>query len=147
MSDQKSIAENMIGHCPHCGEKGKTVSGQTVKSLIAVSLRSVHEETGYFFCREQFCPVVYFTGDGQHTFKREHLRERVYQKEPDNLDVLMCYCFQYSVGDIKSAREEQQAIIADINAGIKAGQCACDLRNPQGSCCLGNIRKLNQEME
>jgi hypothetical protein len=32
------------------------------------------------------------------------------------------------------------AIVDDIKAGIKAGQCACDLRNPQGTCCLGNVR-------
>lgn len=31
---------------------------------------------------------------------------------------------------------------ADITAGIRAGQCACDLRNPQGICCLGNVRRL-----
>ncbi len=139
---------NKAGICPQCQEKGKTVAGQTVKSLIAVSLQFVYEETGYYFCRTQSCPVVYFTGDGQQTFERKHIRERVYQKEPDNPDVLMCYCFQYHVGEIKNARaEDAQAIIEDINRGINAGQCACDLRNPQGSCCLGNIKKLIQEME
>ena len=142
MSVTKSTAGE-IGICPQCLEKGKAVPGQTVKSLIAVSLRSIHEKTGYYFCRTQSCPVVYFSGDGQHTFIGEHLREQVYQKDPNNPDVLICYCFQYSVGDIKNDREdEQQAIIADINVGIKTRQCACDLRNPQGSCCLGNIRKL-----
>lgn len=34
----------------------------------------------------------------------------------------------------------RSAVVADISAGIKAGPCACDLRNPQGSCCLGNVR-------
>jgi hypothetical protein len=136
------------GVCPQCREKGKAVAGQTVKAIIAVSLRTVREDTEYFFCRTQSCPVVYFSGDGKHTYTLDQVRERVYQKEPDNPDVLMCYCFQYTVGDIrKSNRSTQQAIITDINTGIKTGQCACDLRNPQGSCCLGNIRKLIQPLE
>jgi len=37
---------------------------------------------------------------------------------------------------------ERSLIIEDIQAGITAGQCACDLRNPQGTCCLGNVQKL-----
>ncbi len=27
-------------------------------------------------------------------------------------------------------------------ARVQAGQCACELRNPQGSCCPGNVRAL-----
>jgi hypothetical protein len=23
---------------------------------------------------------------------------------------------------------------------VKAGNCACEVRNPQGSCCLGNVQ-------
>jgi hypothetical protein len=26
-----------------------------------------------------------------------------------------------------------------ITAEIKAGNCACEIRNPQGFCCLGNV--------
>jgi hypothetical protein len=36
----------------------------------------------------------------------------------------------------------RNAIAVAINAGIRAGACACDLRNPQGACCLGNARAL-----
>ena len=39
------------------------------------------------------------------------------------------------------------AIVDDINTGINAGQCACDLRNPQGSCCLGNVRGLIKRID
>jgi hypothetical protein len=37
--------------------------------------------------------------------------------------------------------------VDDINTGISAEQCACDLRNPQGSCCLGNVRGLIKRLE
>lgn len=128
--------------CPVCGMKGKPVQGQTVKALLAVSLRAVHD-VEYLFCRTQTCPVVYFSLDGEQTFSTAQVRERVYQKEPDSDDVLVCYCFQHRVGEICTAAPAvQAAIVEDINTGINAGQCACDLRNPQGACCLGNVRGL-----
>jgi hypothetical protein len=132
------------GVCAVCGERGKPVQGQTVKSLLAVSLRAVRA-VSYYFCRNRTCPVVYFSEDGQDVFTVDQVRERVYQKESDSGNVLVCYCFQYSVDAVRlDESEAQQLILEDINAGIQAGQCACDLRNPQGSCCLGNVRALSQ---
>lgn len=29
--------------------------------------------------------------------------------------------------------------VAKITEYVEAGKCACELRNPQGSCCLGNV--------
>jgi hypothetical protein len=37
--------------------------------------------------------------------------------------------------------------VDDIDTGINTGQCACDLRNPQGSCCLGNVRGLIKRLQ
>jgi len=62
--------------------------------------------------------------------------------------VFVCYCFRHTVGDIRRASpHSRSALVDDINAGINAGQCACDLRNPQGSCCLGNVRSLIKRLE
>lgn len=128
--------------CPACGKTGKPVQGQTVKALLAVSLREVRDAE-YLFCRTQTCPVVYFSPDGERTFTVEEVRERVYPKEPDADGVFVCYCFRHTVGELRAASPETRlAIVDDINIGINAGQCACDLRNPQGSCCLGNVRGL-----
>jgi hypothetical protein len=38
-------------------------------------------------------------------------------------------------------------VVADVTTGIKAGQCACEIRNPQGSCCLGNVRKVVKRIQ
>lgn len=129
-------------NCPQCHRKGMAVQGQTVKSLLSVSLRLV-QDTAYYFCRTQSCPVVYYSTDGRFVFTTTQLRERVYQKEPGAEDVFVCYCFGYTTGQIRHASPEVRAtIIHEITAGIQAHQCACDLRNPQGSCCLGNVRSL-----
>jgi len=128
--------------CPECGKTAKPVQGQTVKALLSVSLHEVRD-VEYLFCRTQTCPVVYFSPNGEQTLTAEQVRERVYQKEPDADDVWVCYCFRHTVGDVRAASPEARAaIVDDINTGINAGQCACDLRNPQGSCCLGNVREL-----
>ena len=128
--------------CPDCGMRAKPVQGQTDKALLSVSLREVHD-VEYLFCKTQTCPVVYFSLDGEQIFTVEQVRERVYQKEPDSDDVFACYCFRHTVGELRAAStKSRQAMLDDINTGINAGQCACDLRNPQGSCCLGNVRGL-----
>lgn len=148
-SDQSPVvkAPERIGReaqpvCPVCGGQSRKVPGQTVKALLAVSLRGV-QDGEYRFCPNPSCEAVYFTAGGESVFTRGQIRERVYQKEPNDDDVLVCYCFRFTRGEIAgAAREEQARITAEINAGVQAGQCACDLRNPQGSCCLGNVHSL-----
>ena len=133
--------------CLECKQKGKVVQGQTVKALLSVSLRSVQDKE-YYFCRTQTCPVVYFSADGESTSTISQLRERVYQKEPSIDDVFVCYCFKHTVAEISNASPETRvSMIDDINTGIQTNQCACDLRNPQGSCCLGNVRSLMKQTE
>ncbi|MBA3943932.1 MAG: copper chaperone Copz family protein [Herpetosiphonaceae bacterium] len=128
--------------CASCHHQGKAVSGQTVKALLAASLREVADGP-YLFCPTPTCRVVYFAADHSHHFTTDQLRERVYQKVPTDPTVWACYCFRHTVGDIHMATlADRQAIIVDIMVGIQAGQCACDLRNPQGACCLGNVRSL-----
>ena len=138
---------NAKNRCPECSRSGKPVQGQTVKSLLSISLRHLGD-TQYLFCRTQTCPVVYFSVDGKQTFTVEQVGERVYQKEPEAEDVPICYCFGHTVGQLRTAPSKARiAIVDDINTGIDAGQCACDLRNPQGSCCLGNVRNVIKQLE
>ena len=133
--------------CPECKQKGKIVQGQTVKALLSVSLRAI-QDTEYAFCRSESCPVVYYSTNGMTTFTTSQLRERVYQKEPGVDDVFVCYCFRHTAADIRTASPEARVVlIDDIYTGIQSNQCACDLRNPQGSCCLGNVRGLMSDTE
>ena len=136
-----------VNACPECGKVGKLVQGQTVKALLSVSLREV-QNVQHIFCRTQTCPVVYFSADGEQTFTVEDVGERVYQKEPEAEDVFVCYCFRHTMSDLRRASpEDRTSIVEDINTGIDAGQCACDLQNPQGSCCLGNVRSMIKRLE
>ena len=133
-------------NCPVCQHKGKKIDTATVKSQIVVSLHYV-SDSQYYFCDQTDCDVVYYN-EGGNIFTILDVRERVYQKEPHADNVLMCYCFYHTLGAIKTDihHHSGQTIVDNINTGIQTGKCACDWRNPQGSCCLGNVKKLIKSM-
>ncbi len=135
-----------VTHCPVCQQIGTKIDTATVKSQIIVSLHRVSDYP-YHFCKQANCEVVYYDEAGA-VFTVSDVREQVYQKQPYNDDVLVCYCFYHTLGAIKQHIQQHkgQTIVDDINTGIQTGKCACDWRNPQGSCCLGNVRKLMKEM-
>jgi len=142
LSDGLETSSSGRASCPDCGQAGKPVANQTVKAMLSVSLRSV-QDGDYYFCHTATCPVVYFTPEGEPSFSTSQVRERVYQKEPRADDVWVCYCFGLTAGEIRKASPElQESILTDISTGIRQGQCACELRNPTGSCCLGTVRAL-----
>lgn len=127
--------------CPSCGQPGKPVDLLTVKAQLAVPLTRLRA-TQYRFCKTPECPTVYYGLDADHRIGEELLRERVHQKHPDDGDVFVCYCFRHTPGSAKAelAATGRSTVVASITQGIQAGQCACEIRNPQGSCCLGNVR-------
>jgi hypothetical protein len=125
-----------------CAVLGKAVSVATVRALLHTSLRAV-THAAYHFCTTPDCLIVYFSCDGSQYFTTDQLRELVFQKASADPAALVCYCFRYTRKAIQHANASTRAqIVADITAGVHAGQCACDIRNPQGSCCLGNVRRL-----
>ena len=134
--------------CPHCGQPGRSVELQTVKAMLAVSLELVRA-AHYNFCSTATCPVVYFADEGEQCFGEADIRERVYQKHPDDDDVMICYCFRHTLRSIRDEWQQtgKSSVLPAITAGTQSGYCACDLRNPQGTCCLGNVRKFVQQLE
>lgn len=64
----------------------------------------------------------------------------VYQKD-SGADVPVCYCFGWTRATIADAAAlgEADEVAPSIRAHIKAGRCGCEVNNPQGACCLGNV--------
>ena len=134
--------------CPQCGQSGRAIDTQTVKAMLAVSLHAIRP-VSYYFCPTEQCAVVYFMQDGEQSFCEEELRERVYQKHPHDDEVLICYCFHHTVGSIREEWRQtgQSTVVETVTVGTQMGQCACDLRNPQSACCLGNLRRFVEQMK
>jgi hypothetical protein len=133
-------SDSSHSRCPSCERHGRSVSLRTVQAQVSLSLRALAADR-YAFCATVDCPVVYFAA-GTEPITHQQLRERVFQKAPAG-DTLVCYCFRHTVAALEASDAgERAAILADIIAGTREGQCACELRNPQGRCCLGNVREL-----
>ena len=142
----KPKAKNVAVACPTNDVVGKRVDTQTVKAMLSVPLNILSSED-YRFCADPDCPTVYYSENGEQIFSEDVLRERVYQKHASNEESTICYCFGHTVGSISHDIVEsgKSTAVEEITAGIKAGQCACDIRNPQGDCCLGNVRAFVKE--
>lgn len=127
------------GICPVSGTPGRPVELQTVKALLttwalARVTRSVHR-----FCPDPTCPVVYFTAAGD-TYVTADLRVPVWQKEPPG-GRMLCYCFgENEAGICNEIRETGTSQVTErVRAHVEAGRCACEVRNPRGACCLGDV--------
>ena len=131
------------GYCPVCGAHGTPIDVLTIKALLACAL-DVLRDTPYAFCQQQLCPVVYFSSDGTHHFAEADLRVRVHQKAPGADDVFVCYCFRHTPGTLRAAHRATgtSTVVDQIMRNIQAARCACEIRNPQGRCCLGNVRAV-----
>ncbi len=125
--------------CPECGKPGKPVETKTLKQMVQPWHLERANKPGFLFCRSAHCPIVYFHPDGG-CFRKPDVRVRVGLKETE-APVSICYCFGFTeamaVGEIRATGK--CSIPQRIAAEIKAGNCACENRNPQGTCCLGDI--------
>lgn len=124
--------------CPSCGRPGKAVERVTPMALLRPGALARMAAPEHQFCSSAGCPIVYF-GRGE-TFERTEITVPVFQKEPHG-DRTVCYCFNVSERDLRLEIDAtgRSATAERINDLVRAGRCACEVRNPQGSCCLGNV--------
>lgn len=126
--------------CPACGREGKAVKAVTLRALLQPHLQSEVRDEAYRFCANSECALVYFSADGAQAFARADLTVRVGVKEHDAPRPL-CYCLGHSAESIREewARTGKSTVLESIKAEVKAGTCHCEVNNPAGSCCLGDI--------
>lgn len=134
-------ARPLDGDCPRCGRRGRSVDEITPKALLRPDALERRKGVEHRFCATPDCPLVYF-GD-EEVFCREEVLVPVFQKEPAG-GRTVCYCFGVTEQDIRRETEQKRrsAAFDRISLLVKLGRCACEVRNPQGSCCLGNISSL-----
>ncbi len=140
------LDRNQATQCLSCGREGKAVKTTTLHSLIKADRQDRIMDSKYLFCGSQGCEVVYFTKDGSHAFYKEDLSVRVGIKESSPPRPI-CYCFNHSVEEIfdEIQRTGKSTVIDDIKSRIKRDGCSCEVKNPQGSCCLGTVKHFVNE--
>jgi hypothetical protein len=101
---------------------------------------STLKDTTYHFCATPTCDVVYFSVEPTQTYSKADIRVRVGLKETED-SVQVCYCFDYTERMIAEEidRTGTTLIPERIRQEVQADTCECETKNPQGTCCLGNI--------
>jgi hypothetical protein len=138
-----ALPQSKPGFCPACGQKAKSVPTLTVKNLVRDHTR-VPVSASYSFCRTTDCDVVYFSNEA--VFRKADLKVRVGVKETED-PVALCYCFDYTRRDVRRDIEATGStrILEKVKAEVQGGFCACEMKNPAGTCCLGDITRAIQE--
>jgi hypothetical protein len=134
---EKVRAQASSAICEACGNKAHKVERLTVEHMIRGERQFEIADAQYYFCRTPGCDVVYFSEETGQRFTKADVRVRVSLKETEG-PVVICYCFDFTEAML---RDEPTSIPELIKSRIKAGRCACEVKNPSGRCCLGEVNK------
>ena len=127
--------------CPECGATCKSVGMPTLYHQVRFPENQALVTDSYYFCPAKTCSIAYFSNAG-NTIPKQHLRS--YQAIQNDA---LCYCFDIDAEQYLSALKAQRAepIKDFVMQRTKAGECACEIRNPSGQCCLANFKHLENE--
>jgi hypothetical protein len=108
----------------------------TLRALLVPAALERLDSGEWRFCATGECEVVYF--GHEQRFRPDDVTVPVFQKEPAG-HRLVCYCLGLTEDDAEIGGAGVR-----IRALVKSGRCACELRNPQGRCCLGNLASVRR---
>lgn len=145
-SSAKMTKETAQNACGECGEVGRVVARQTVVHHVKSSKLSSVGDGKYTFCPSENCPVVYYSAAGR-VFNVADVRELVTAKASGNSRPV-CYCFGFTQGFIREEIEQtgKSTVPALVTQFIKDKLCVCEIRNPAGACCLGEINRTVKKL-
>lgn len=131
-----------------CGEQSKPVSRTTVLSILKPQFLEEALSGTYRFCAASECPIVYFEEPGTRVFTVDDLRIVVGVKASTDR-VPLCYCFGFDESDLREEilQTGTTSIPERISHLIREGLCACDVRNPSGGCCLGEVNRVAKRLK
>ena len=140
MGARPAAAGEFQAVCPVNGRRGVPVRSKTVKALLKEVAPRRFEGGYHGFCEDPTCAIVYDSDTGS-MYTRTDIREPVWQKVPAG-NRKLCYCFDENERDMQCELERSGVCMAAarVRDHIAAGRCACDIRNPEGSCCLADVQ-------
>lgn len=147
--DSCAVSTQAADTCLLCGARGVVVDRITLKALLTSDALRRGMPPKPRFCGTPDCSVVYFDPELGVQFTQSDLIAPVHAKHPGDPDVPVCYCFSETPRSIaeRISQTGTSSVSRDIAAEVKAGHCACEVRNPKGSCCLGDIARVEKESQ
>lgn len=112
-------------------QPGRNIDSITVEALLRPEALATLSSSGHGFCASASCPIVYFADS--EAFDVDAVAVPVFQKEA-GVDRTVCYCFQIGEADLRREIQAAGGSTASkrVSAHVKAGRCACEIKNPQG---------------
>jgi Zinc binding domain len=128
--------------CPGCGTTSKSVGIRTLYHQVKFPENQGIISDSYYFCPSKECATAYFSVAGNSVPKRQLTSYQDIQKDK------LCYCFDIDTADYLTAINTHQAesIKNFVIQRTKSGECACELRNPSGQCCLAKFKQLENDL-
>ncbi len=133
--------------CPECGEKAKGILGKTLQHLLTQEAKQkISCFDGFYYCKTPTCKVVYFRGNELLTQKDMSV---VVGLKEGAKPATVCYCFEWTKEKIKAELEttSKTTALGDIKSKMENPGCSCEILNPSGGCCLGDVSKAIKELE
>lgn len=132
--------------CKECGRLGKSIKRTTLEHLLIQEKIAPIQDVQYFFCLTSDCDIVYFSENAN--FYKADLKVRVGLKEREE-PIPVCYCFNYTKKMILDdlIQNGYSTIKERITKEAKMGNCQCQIKNPEGSCCLANVGKIIKDIK
>lgn len=133
--------------CPSSKTSSRKVQRRTLEHLLkAEKVGSIHN-VQYYYCTDPDCRVVYFSNEAVPEFTVDDVEVKVFVKDNGD-DVNVCYCFDWTRGRINEqiVKTGKSTASLEIAKEVKAGNCACDVKNPKGECCLGDINTFAKQV-
>jgi len=137
MCNEKKLLPRKFA-CPENELQYIEVDKRTILQHIKSPWEYMTNEQKYYFCDDPDCDVVYFGINGS-VINKSQLRTVIGKKEKDE-NTLVCYCFGVS----KALAAQNADIKTYVTQQTKEKNCACEVRNPSGRCCLKDFPKQIQ---
>ena len=132
--------------CPESGTASRKIQRRTMEHLVKSDRIGGMADTQYYYCADSDCPVVYFTGEEGRNFTTVDLKVKVFAKDSGG-DVCVCYCYDWTRDRIKNELAEtgRSTASSEISEKVRDSLCECDIKNPKGTCCLGDVNRVVRE--
>lgn len=128
-------SQSGMQNCPQCGQSCKSVAMRTLYHQVRFPENHSIALDSYYFCTAKECSMGYFSQTG-HSIPKQALRS--YQ---DIAEDKICYCFDINASVL--TEDNAETLKNFVIQKTKSGDCACEIRNPSGQCCLANFKKLS----
>jgi Zinc binding domain len=126
--------------CPQCDTACKSVKMPTLYHQVRFPENQGIISGSYYFCPSKDCATAYFSAVGDSIPKQQLTTHQDIQNDK------LCYCFDIDAADYLNAQSTNhaEAIKIFVIQRTKSGECACELRNPSGQCCLAKFKYIEK---